>query len=100
MRKKIRKIIISTINIMNENLDEVIQVKDGLDTVLYGNGGKLDSLDLINLIVAVEQNIEDEFDVPVTLADERAVSQEHSPFRTVGSLVDYIEVLLGENLNG
>lgn len=100
MRKKVQKIIISTINTMNENLDEVIQVKDGLDTVLYGNGGKLDSLDLINLIVAVEQNIEDEFDVPVTLADERAVSQEHSPFSTVGSLVDYIEVLLGENLNG
>ena len=95
MRKKIRKIIISTINTMNENLDEAIQVKDGLDTVLYGNGGKLDSLDLINLIVAVEQNIEDEFDVPVTLADERAMTQEHSPFRTVESLLDYLEVLLG-----
>ena len=100
MRKKIQKIIISTINTMNANLDEEIQVKDGLDTVLYGNGGKLDSLDLINLIVAVEQNIEDEFDVTVTLADERAMSQEHSPFGTVGSLVDYIEVLLGEKLNG
>tara|TARA_B100001971_G_C17832159_1_gene354308 strand:- start:241 stop:543 length:303 start_codon:yes stop_codon:yes gene_type:complete len=100
MRKKIRKIIISTINTMNENLDEAIQVKDGLDTVLYGNGGKLDSLDLINLIVAVEQNIEDEFDVPVTLADERAMTQEHSPFRTVESLLDYLEVLLGEMLNG
>ena len=100
MKKKIRKIIISTINTMNANLDEEIQVKDGLDTVLYGNRGKLDSLDLINLIVAVEQNIEDEFDVTVTLADERAMSQEHSPFGTVGSLVDYIEVLLGEKLNG
>ena len=100
MRKKIRKIIISTINTMNENLDEAIQVKDGLDTVLYGNGGKLDSLDLINLIVAVEQNIEDEFDVPVTLADERAMTQEHRPFRTVESLLDYLEVLLGEMLNG
>ena len=100
MRKKIQKIIISTINTMNANLDEEIQVKDGLDTVLYGNGGKLDSLDLINLIVAVEQNIEDEFDVPVTLADERAMTQEHSPFRTVESLLDYLEVLLGEMLNG
>jgi acyl carrier protein len=46
------------------------------------------------LIVAVEQNIEDEFDITIILADERAMSQKHSPFRTVRSLVDYIETLI------
>ena len=97
MKEKIQKIMISTINTMNENLYEEIQVKDGLDTVLYGNGGKLDSLDLINLIVAVEQNIEDEFDVSVTIADERAMSQKHSPFKTIDTLANYIHQLLEEN---
>ena len=51
------------------------------------------------MVVAVEQNIEDEFDVTITLADERAMSQQTSPFRTVGTLTDYIEMLLGEKLN-
>ena len=54
---------------------------------------------MINLIVAVEQNVEDKFDITITLADERAMSQEISPFRTVGSLADYIEMILVENKN-
>ena len=56
-------------------------------------------MDLINLVVAVEQNIEDEFDVSITLADERAMSQETSPFKTVGTLTDYIEMILEEKLD-
>ena len=59
----------------------------------------MDSLGLVNLIVSVEQNIEDDFDVSITIADERAMSQKHSPFRTVGTLADYIEILLKEKEN-
>ena len=59
----------------------------------------LDSLGLVNLIVSVEQNIEDEFHVVITIADDRALSQKHSPFRTVESLAEYIEILLKEKLN-
>jgi len=69
------------------------------DTTIFGNDSRLDSLGLINLIVAVEQNIEDEFDVNITIADERAMSQKHSPFRTIESLANYIEILLKEELN-
>jgi len=49
------------------------------------------------LIVAIEQNIEDEFDVSITIADVRAMSQKHSPFRTIGTVADYINMLLKEN---
>ena len=54
---------------------------------------------LVSLIVAVEQNIEDEFGISITLADERAMSQENSPFRSVRSLADYVETILKEKLN-
>ena len=53
----------------------------------------------LNLIVVIEQNIEDEFDVSITIADERAMSQKHSPFRTIGTLADYIDMLLKEIQN-
>ena len=69
------------------------------DTTIYGNDSRLDSLGLVNLLVTIEQNIEDEFDASLTLADERAMSQKHSPFRTIGSLADYIDMLLKEELN-
>lgn len=70
------------------------------DTVLFGNDGFLDSLGLVTLIVAVEQNLRDELDISVTLADEKAMSQKVSPFRTIETLADYIIKLVEEQNNG
>jgi len=61
---------------------------------LFGQGGKLDSLGLVNLIVAVEAMVEDELDVTITLADEKAMSMKNSPFRTIQTLADYINLLI------
>ena len=99
MKEKILQLIYEAIDVLNTQLpqEEYIEKHDG--TALFGSGSKLDSLDLINLVVAVEQNIEDEFDVTITLADERAMSQETSPFKTVGTLTDYIEMILEEKLD-
>ena len=69
------------------------------ETELFGGKSSLDSLGLVTLIVALEQNIEDELGIAITIADEKAMSQEHSPFKTVGSLADYIEMILKDNLN-
>ena len=99
MQKIIIDLIFETIDTINEELTGEMKLEKSTHTALFGQGCKLDSLGLINLIVAVEQNIEDEFDITITLADERSMSQKHSPFRTVGSLVDYIEMLLKEELN-
>jgi D-alanine--poly(phosphoribitol) ligase subunit 2 len=44
--------------------------------------------------VAVEQKIEDKFGFAVALADEKALSQRQSPFRTVRSLADYAAGLI------
>jgi len=96
---RIKLVIMNSIEEINRQLENEHQLEKSTNTVLFGEDGKLDSLGLINLVVAVEQNIEDEFDVTITLADERAMSQETSPFRTVGTLTDYIEMLLGEKLN-
>ena len=89
----------NSIEEINRQLENEHQLEKSTNTVLYGEDGKLDSLGLINLVVAVEQNIEDEFDVTITLADERAMSQETSPFKTVGTLTDYIEMILEEKLD-
>ena len=66
------------------------------DTVLVGNGAVIDSLGVVSLIVEVEQRLEMEYDVSVTLASDRAMSQRNSPFRTVGVLADYIMTMVKE----
>jgi acyl carrier protein len=65
------------------------------ETALFGREGILDSLALVSLVVAVEQAIEDELGVSVSLADEKALSQRHSPYRTVGTLAEYAQGLVG-----
>ena len=99
MRKKIIDLIFDTIDKFNNEYSDGIQLEKSSHTVLLGQGSKLDSLSLINLIIAVEQNVEDKFDITITLAHERAMSQQISPFRTVDSLADYIEMILEENKN-
>jgi acyl carrier protein len=97
--KKIIEVIYKSINEMNSQLDDKIKLVESTETVLMGSDGKLDSLALVNLIVVIEQNIEDKFDVSITIADERAMSQKRSPFRTIGTLADYIDMLLKEIQN-
>ena len=93
------QVIFKAVEEVNGQLPKNKQLEQSTKTVLFGRDGKLDSLGLVTLLVIIEQNIEDEFNVNITIADERAMSQKHSPFRTVGSLADYIEMLLEEKLN-
>jgi hypothetical protein len=63
---------------------------------LIGPESLLDSLSLVNLILDVEQRLEEQAGVTVTLADDRAMSQRTSPFLTVDTLADYVTMLLEE----
>lgn len=60
------------------------------DTVLVGKDATLDSLGVVSLIVEVEQALEQQHDVAVTLASDKAMSAKHSPFRTIGVLADHV----------
>lgn len=88
MRQEIIDLIIETANELGE--DE-LGTTDSLtaDTVLFGKDGTLDSMGLVTLIVAVEQAIEDRFGAIAGLADEKAMSQARSPYRSVATLADY-----------
>jgi len=66
----------------------------GIDTRLFGGDSHLDSTALVSLIVEVEQQVNETYAIDIVIADDRAMSQAHSPFRTIGSLADYIETLL------
>ena len=78
-------------------MDEVIEIlpnrisyDKNLDTSLYGGEGLLDSLGLVTFLINLEQKIEDELNIDITIASEKAMSQKNSPFRTIKSLNDYL----------
>jgi acyl carrier protein len=94
--KKVLKAICDAVDVTNEGLSDKEKILKSIDTNLYGKDGNLDSIALVNLIVAVEEAIADEFGVAITLADEKAMSQSESPFKSLRSLSDYILLLLNE----
>ena len=71
--------------------EQGIDIDGALDsnTRLFGEGGLLDSMALVSLVIAVEQTLEERYAVGVALADEKALSQRSSPYRTVGTLAAY-----------
>lgn len=88
MQNEIIELIIETARELGE--DELsVDVDLTADTELFGADGILDSMALVTLVVAVEQAIEDKLGVSVALADEKALSQARSPYRTVATLASY-----------
>ncbi len=98
-RSEIVEMIVSSLQDVLDTATETPDVEElGEETRLLGRQGLLDSMGLVNLIVDVEQRLEEERDVILVLADERAMSQKRSPFRSVGSLADYVCQLTGEQV--
>jgi hypothetical protein len=88
---------LATIDEVNEYLPEDRRLPRSPDTRLFGEQGALDSLGLVNFLLALEARIADTFGQPVTLVSERALSQRSSPFATVTSLAEYAATLVDES---
>lgn len=67
------------------------------ETLLLSEGTALDSLSLVALLVCVEERIESETGRKIRLVNEKAMSPSASPFRTLGTLADFVFELLGES---
>ncbi len=93
--------VVDAINSAVDDLNEILDADERLGKspteALIGKDAKLDSLGLVNLIVLVEEKIQQQFGVGITLVDERAMSQSKSPFRTLGSLAEFVEEQLNEH---
>ncbi len=96
MKEKIEEILINVLQDINEDIEDEALVNPTKETKLFGEGGALDSLALVSVVTDLEEEIHDEFDKHITLADEKAMSQKSSPFSTVESLSDYIYMLINE----
>lgn len=89
--------VYSAVDDLNEILGADEHLEKSPDVALIGTEARLDSLGLVNLIVLVEEKVQERFGVGITLVDERAMSQSKSPFRTLGSLTDFVEEQMADH---
>ncbi|CDG18383.1 hypothetical protein [Xenorhabdus doucetiae] len=90
MKDKIRHVIIQSVTELNATLPEPLPIETGDECFIYRHDSHLDSMSLVMLIADLESKLEDDFDISLTLANEKSMSAKNSPFSSVGRLTDYI----------
>ena len=93
----IQTLIIDSLKEYNQELQSKELQNPTIDTRLYGSSSALDSLGLVYIVSDLEDKIYQNFGKSIVLADERAMSQKTSPFRSVETLANYIQNLLEEH---
>ncbi len=92
----VREIIFQALKNVNDERGPDEQLDIGPNIILFGTDAVLDSLSLVSVIVDVEAAVSESSGRDVVLTDDRAMSQEVSPFSDVSSLTAYILLLLSE----
>jgi hypothetical protein len=89
-KSKVVELLYAAVDDLNQQLRKDQRLEKALEIRLVGEGGRLDSLGLLNLLVQTEQRIETVFGINVMLADDEAMSKDPSPFSTLGSLAEHV----------
>jgi acyl carrier protein len=95
--QQIEEIVI--LSLSNYIQNKGIQMKIDKDTPLIGSHSIIDSLGLVHLIVDIETAFLDE-NIELSLTSESAMSSKVSPFRSVGSICNFIAKQLNMRENG
>ncbi len=96
IKETIKEIILKSIIELNEDLEEDERLEVSEKTILFGEESRLDSLDFVNLVVTIEENIFNETGKSITIANEKAFSKKYNPFKDVERLAEFIQELLEE----
>jgi acyl carrier protein len=99
-RENIVNLLLSTLEAHFDEINESVDLSVREDIKLFGGDGLLDSIGLVSYVVEVEEKLEDEYDISVVLADEKAMSRRTSPFARISYLADYILEVVNEVSNG
>jgi len=84
-----RRLVYDAIDIVNRQLPAAKRLRKAPETIIVGAGGALDSLGVVNFVIAVEEQVADATGAAVQLLDETMLG-DGSPFHTVGSLARHI----------
>jgi len=96
MQDTIFEIVSAAVTELNEELAYDSLENPNTETTLHGGEDGIDSLSLVSLIVDIENRVAAQLGKDVVLADEKAMSERNSPYRSVGALCEFIAGRLKE----
>ena len=92
---QVLKVIYESVSELNLQLPEGQRIEKSPAAVLFGAGGKLDSLALANFIVITEQKLDESFGCRIDLTQDDPFSPATGHFGTIRSLAAYVSKLAG-----
>lgn len=95
-KENVLEIILRALQNLNEELDDSEKFVVDSNLSLFGPDATLDSLALVSVIVDVEGDVSAALGRSISLTDDRAMTQEISPFDNVQTLLNYIMILVNE----
>ncbi|MBF0216037.1 MAG: hypothetical protein HQL30_03470 [Candidatus Omnitrophica bacterium] len=99
-KSTITKIVMNAVDEIHKAFPRKRSIPKDLDGVLYGKRGNIDSLGLVHLIAAVQNEVAGEYGVEIVIGSERAILEQISPFSTLGRFIDFVVLLVEEQKNG
>ena len=87
-------IIFQAIDEVNADLEEPLQINKTLDTALFGEDSTVDSLTLVNLVVAIEGAVMEKTGKSIILVDEQVFELPVNPFSSVEALSAHLQTML------
>jgi acyl carrier protein len=95
--EKIEIIILQAVDDFNALFPADHQIGKTHNSVLYGENGVLDSMGLVSIVTDVEQRIEAELGVSLSIVNEDSLTLEECPFRKIGTFIEYVKGLLSKS---
>ena len=94
MKTKVESIVKQAVEELNEQREADKKLVFARETKLIGKNAEVDSMEFITLISIIEELLADEFGKDIRIVSDKAFSMEHSPFRSIETLTDFIAGLL------
>ncbi len=94
LRDQLRDLILQCVREYAEQAGRGIELDE--HTPLLGPDSAVDSLGLVMVVTSFEAKLNERFETDLVLANERAMSMNRSPFRSVAALSVYAAELLEE----
>lgn len=94
MREDILRLVYAAVDEVNAQTVNGEPLEKSLETSLLGGDEGMDSLTFVNLIVALEEQIQQTLGKSVVLVNEDSMSLQEQPFRTIGTLATYVQTLV------
>ena len=90
------ELIYEAIDELNLDLDLENQIIKNPSTPILGSESTIDSILLINFIYLLEEKINQKTGKTISISDDRAMSMKESPYLTLNTLSNYIDLLINE----